>query len=84
MKPFGHALSALPFAATGHYAVALGCFLPDAVWLINEYRFRRSGWESVGHLDRGSSRMLGSYPTDCATAWEHRSRWRCWELPAWR
>lgn len=38
----GHALSALPFAATGHWTGAVGCMLPDVAWLANEARYRLS------------------------------------------
>lgn len=42
MKWRGHLISAVPFLAAGFPVAALGCLLPDAVWLINEYRFRKS------------------------------------------
>lgn len=46
MKAPGHLLSALPFVLTGHYPAAIGCLLPDLVWIPNEIAFRRSSWAS--------------------------------------
>lgn len=37
-----HTASALPFLAMGEPIMALGCMLPDAVWLQNEFEIRRS------------------------------------------
>lgn len=39
-----HSMTALPFLATGQYATALGCVLPDVAWIVNEYRFHTSTW----------------------------------------
>lgn len=46
MHAITHALTAVPFLVTGHYAAAIGCVIPDITWILMEYRFRRSGQSS--------------------------------------
>jgi len=35
-----HAATAIPFLLTGNYSGALGCLIPDLLWIPNELRFR--------------------------------------------
>jgi hypothetical protein len=48
MHLIGHGLSAIPFALTGHWWMALGAIAPDITWLRNEWQFRRSGTKEWG------------------------------------